>query len=90
MTQTDTKYAEILHKVELTHKMVFHLYQNLNPLKDWLNRKNLKMLFDYSDSQIRELEKKSSIKVSKVGRRRFYSVASILKIIESGVVNKAN
>jgi hypothetical protein len=38
--------------------------------------------FDYADNQLRLLERTKAIEVSKVGRRKFYSLKSILNLLE--------
>ncbi len=81
---------DLQQKVNQIYKMVLEMLQNTNLLGDWMNKKTLKRVFDYSDSQIREMEKNQKLIVSKVGRRKFYSVKSALEIIEAGIIDKAS
>lgn len=83
-------YNDIMQEIYLIKKILFDIYKNQIQINKWLSKKHLKLFFDYSDSQIREFEKNSNLVVSKIGRRKFYSVESILKIIEAGVIKKAN
>lgn len=41
--------------------------------------------FDYSDNQVRILERTKAIEVSKTGRRKFYSVKSVIRLIEKNI-----
>lgn len=55
---------------------------NQSNLIGWMSRKTVLKFFDYSSNQLRALEKKNELVVSKVGRRTFYSVQSIIQLIE--------
>ena len=41
-----------------------------------------KMVIDYADNQLRVLERENALEVSKVGRRKFYSLNSIIALID--------
>lgn len=48
----------------------------------WLPKKTVMRFFDYGDTQMRQLEKEYSLETSKIKARKFYSVKSILNLIE--------
>lgn len=43
--------------------------------------------FDYGDTQMRQLEKEFGLETSKIKARKFYSVKSILNLIEKNKIN---
>jgi hypothetical protein len=51
----------------------------------WLPKKAVMRFFDYGDSQMKTLEDKKILVVSKIGRRKFYSVESIISLIEKNM-----
>lgn len=55
---------------------------NGNAFGGWLPRKVVMRYFDYSASQLRMLERKNVIQFSRIGNRKFYSVQSIIELIE--------
>lgn len=58
-----------------------------NPLNQaWLPKKVVMRFFDYGDTQLRQLEKEYKIEVSKIKARKFYSVKSLLKLIENNKI----
>ncbi len=48
----------------------------------WLPKKVVMRFFDYGETQMRQLEKEHHLEVSKIKARKFYSVQSILNLIE--------
>lgn len=48
----------------------------------WLPKKAVMRYFDYGETQLRQLEKEHNLEVSKIKGRKFYSVQSILNLIE--------
>jgi hypothetical protein len=48
----------------------------------WLPKKAVMRYFDYGETQLRQLEKEHNLEVSKIKARKFYSVQSILNLIE--------
>jgi len=48
----------------------------------WLPKKSVMRYFDYGETQLRQLEKENSLVVSKIKARKFYSVQSIINLIE--------
>jgi hypothetical protein len=48
----------------------------------WLPKKTVMRYFDYGETQMRQFEKEHNLEVSKIKARKFYSVQSILNLIE--------
>lgn len=48
----------------------------------WLPKKVVMRFFDYGETQMRQLEIEHHLEVSKIKARKFYSVQSILNLIE--------
>jgi hypothetical protein len=55
---------------------------NFTFLFGWLPKKMVMRYFDYGETQLRQLEKEHNLEVSKIKARKFYSVQSILNLIE--------
>jgi hypothetical protein len=48
----------------------------------WLPKKTVMRFFDYGETQMRQLEKEFNLETSKIKARKFYSVKSIINLIE--------
>lgn len=48
----------------------------------WIPKKTAMRFFDYGETQMRELEKENHLVTSKIKARKFYSVESILALLE--------
>ena len=82
MKETDKILGEIL----LIKKLLLTIEKNGLALGGWLPKNTVLRFFDYCDNQLRSLEKNNPIEVSKIGRRKFYSIASIVALIEKNKV----
>ncbi len=49
----------------------------------WLKRQQVMELLEYGDTQMAAIDKKGILEIAKVGKRKFYKKASVLKLIES-------
>ena len=72
---------EILSEIRLIKKALFENGNMYAPIGDWLPKKAVMRFFDYSDNQMRTLEKESNLLVKTIGRRKFYSTESIIKFL---------
>jgi hypothetical protein len=54
--------------------------------ESWLNKKQVKQIFDYGETKMRELEKENQLITSKIKGRKFYSLRSILELIEKNKI----
>jgi hypothetical protein len=82
MKEMDRLMVEIL----LIKKSLLAMENNSLVLGGWLTKNAVLRYFDYCDNQLRNLERTHSIEVSKIGRRKFYSMDSILTLIEKNRV----
>ncbi len=78
MSKTSELYA-ILNEIAFIKE---YLIFNGDAFGGWLPRKAVMRYFDYGASQLRMLERNNSIEVSIIGNRKFYSVQSIIQLIE--------
>jgi hypothetical protein len=51
-------------------------------IEGWLPKKTVMRFFDYGETQMRQLEKEFNLETSKIRARKFYSVKSIINLIE--------
>ena len=72
----------ILKEIKAIKQSLLVIERNGAAIGGWLPKKAVLRYFDYGDSQLRLLEKSKEIEVSKVGRRKFYSLASIIELID--------
>lgn len=53
----------------------------------WIPKKVVMKFFDYGETQMRVIEKQNKLQVSRIKARTFYSVESILNLLESSKIN---
>jgi hypothetical protein len=82
MKEVDRLMVEILR----IKQSILAMEKNGLALGGWLPRNSVLRFFDYCDNQLRNLERTNTIEVSKIGRRKFYSVDSIIALIEKNRV----
>lgn len=71
-----------MREINLIKKSLLTIEKHHMALGGWLPQKAVMRFFDYGDNRLRKLEKEGKLKVSKVGRRKFYSIESIIYLIE--------
>jgi hypothetical protein len=72
-----------IHKeIILIKQSLLTIERNSSSIGDWLPRKAVMRFFDYADNQLRVMERENALEVSKVGRRKIYSLKSILNLLE--------
>ena len=69
-------------EIKAIKQALYAIERNGSAIGGWLPKKAVMRYFDYGDNQIRVLERTKVIEVSKVGRRKFYSLKSIINLIE--------
>lgn len=72
----------ILKEIKAIKQSLLAIERNGAAIGGWLPKKAVMRYFDYADNQLRVLERENSLEVSKVGRRKFYSLKSILNLLE--------
>ena len=76
------EYNKLMSEITLIKQSLLAIERNGAAIGDWLPKKAVMRYFDYADNQLRLLERTKAIEVSKVGRRKFYSLKSILNLLE--------
>ena len=76
---------KILNEIKLIKQSILAIERNGSAIGDWLPKKAVMRHFDYGDNQLRTLEKLKLLEVSKVGRRKFYSLKSIITLIQKNI-----
>ena len=79
---------KLLREIQLLKQSLLNIEANNSPINGWLTKKLVKRFLDYGDTQLRNLEKKKLLVVSKVGHRKFYSYESVQALIKSNIINK--
>jgi hypothetical protein len=77
-----SEYSMLMSEIKLIKQALAAIDRNGSAIGGWLPKKAVLRFFDYSDNQLRFLERKNLIESSKVGRRKFYSIKSIIQLIE--------
>jgi hypothetical protein len=77
-----------LEEINLLKQSLLAIERNCSAIGDWLPKKSVMRFFGYEATQLRELEKENSLVVSKIKARRFYSVQSIINLIEKNIIEK--
>jgi hypothetical protein len=75
-------YYKILEEIRLLKDSLRRIEANGATISGWMPKRAVMRVLDYGDTQLRALEISKSIEVSKIGNRKFYSVESIVKLIE--------
>ncbi len=79
------KLIAIRKDIKLIKELLLSERKSSLIINGWINKKTLMHFFDYGDTQMLSLEKEHSITVSKIGRRKFYSIESIIMLIEKNI-----
>lgn len=74
-----TEFQVLLNEITFIKE---YLMFNGDAFGGWMPRKAVMRYFDYGASQLRTLERQNDIQVSVIGNRKFYSVQSIIQLIE--------
>ena len=77
-----TEYNKLLSEIRLIKQSIVAIERNGAAIGGWLPKKAVMRYFDYADNQLRVLERENALEVSKVGRRKFYSLNSIIALID--------
>ena len=76
-------HKSILEELLQIKQLLTQLEKNSAVLGDWIPKKSVQKFFDYSNTQMRVIEKQHKLQVSKIKARSFYSVESVLNLLES-------
>jgi hypothetical protein len=76
-------YSKLINEINQIKQLLLSVERNTSQMGDWLPKKVVMRFFDYGETQLRTLETSGEIVVSKIGRRKFYSKKSILKLLKN-------
>ena len=76
------EYYKLMSEITLIKQSLLAIERNGAAIGGWLPKKAVMRYFDYADNQLRVLERENALEVSKVGRRKFYSLNSIIALID--------
>jgi hypothetical protein len=76
------EYNKLMSEIALIKQSLLAIERNGAAIGGWLPKKAVMRYFDYADNQLRLLERTKALEVSKIGRRKFYSLQSIIKLIK--------
>lgn len=81
---TEKQYFTLLNLMKGINQQISHI--NTHPIcQSWLTKTQVKKIFGYSENSLRNIEQ--FLELSRIRARKFYSTKSVLKFIESGLVN---
>jgi hypothetical protein len=76
------EYNKLMSEIAIIKQSLLAIERNCAAVGGWLPKRAVMRYFDYADNQLRLLEKTKALQVSKIGRRKFYSLESIIKLIK--------
>ncbi len=71
---------------EILQKINRKVEQNSIVIGEWIPKHIVQKFFNYSATQMLELEKEQSLVITKVKSRKFYLVKSILELLETNTI----
>ena len=75
----------LLNEIQQIKNSISSIERNGSSIGGWLPKKAVMRFFDYGDSQMKTLEDNKILVVSKIGRRKFYSIESIVNLMEKNM-----
>ena len=79
-------HKNILEELLQIKKLLTELEKNSAVFVDWIPKKTVQKFFNYSATQMLQLEKEYCLVISKVKSRKFYLVQSILELLETNII----
>ena len=76
---------QLMREIKLIKQSLDNIERNGSSIGGWLPKKAVMRFFDYGDSQMKTLEDNNILVVSKIGRRKFYSIESIVSLMEKNM-----
>jgi hypothetical protein len=80
-------HKNILEELLKIKKLLAELEKNSAVFGDWIPKKTVQKFFDYSDTQMRDFEKEQGLEFSKIKSRKFFSIQSILTLLDKHKTN---
>jgi len=78
-------YYELKRNIASLKLLILEGNNGTSVIEGWVNKKTVLRFLDYSDNQLKKVEKEAGFVISKVGRRKFYRVDSIIKLITENI-----
>jgi hypothetical protein len=80
-------HKNILEELLQIKKLLTELEKNSAVFGDWIPKKTVQKFFNYSSTQMLQLEKEHCLVISKIKSRKFYLVKSIIELLETNILN---
>lgn len=80
-------YSKLINEIKLIKQSLVAIERNGAAIGGWLPKKAVMRFFDYGDTQLRALELTHLLEVSKIGNRKFYSLKSLMELLNKNLKN---
>lgn len=81
-----TEYTQILKEIKAIKESLISAEKYGFSVGDWMPKKLVMRFFDYGSTKLLELEKSKLIIYTKIGGRKFYSIKSIIDLMQKNIV----
>lgn len=75
----------LMSEIKLIKQSIVAMEKSLLSIEEWLPEKVVMRFFNYGKTQMRSLEKRENIIISKIGNRKFYNKHSIIDLVEKNI-----
>jgi len=79
-------YFKLMSELALIKQSLLSIERNTSAIGGWLPKRFVLKYFDYGENQLRSFERTNEVVVSKIGRRKFYSVESLVNILNKNSI----
>ncbi|OYU84276.1 MAG: hypothetical protein CFE24_07260 [Flavobacterium sp. BFFFF2] len=76
----------LLNEIQQIKRAIVAIENSGIVIGGWISKESAIRFFGYCENQLRHIEKNYDVEVSKIGRRKFYSVESIIKVIKQNQI----
>jgi len=85
-----SNYYNLERAIASLKRLLLESYNGTLVIEGWVNKKTVLRFLDYSDNQLKKVEKVAGFVMSKVGRRKFYKVESIIRLLNENIKKTDN
>lgn len=82
-----TELTQIKQELEAIKSTLIRMEKNGIIIGDFIPEKLVATFFNYSETKLREFRRQKKVVFSRIGVRNFYSVESIIKLLDSNIIN---
>jgi hypothetical protein len=82
-----TELTQIKQELEAIKSTLLKMEKNGLILGDYIPEKLVATFFNYSETKLREFRRQNKVIFSKIGVRYFYSIESIIKLLNDNKIN---